>query len=1036
MKNRILYLLISVFALSCVPTAAAERIGMPVRRAIGRTLSRIVAREVSGGYVKVQGVDASRGRVRVYASVGLSYYPFREGNAGAMRDSVRALLPREYRRARIELYTDGREIAELIPMAYRDPDQVRRLVARRRLVPFTNRSARPLVERLSAPVRAGKGLAGRHIALWQSHGRYFDQPKNRWKWQRSQLWQTCEDLYTQGYVLPYLVPMLENAGACVVLPRERDVQLHEVLADNDAPGQYAESGVWEQGGAGFAHLRQVYRAGENPFRDGTTRRTRSVRGEATGSAVWRADIPERGEYAVYVSYESLPESADDAEYTVHHLGGDTKFAVNQTMGGGTWIYLGGFLFDAGEQAVVTLSNRSREAGRVVSADAVKIGGGYGNVARTVCDSLRIGGGTYAEETSGYPRFCEGARYWLQWAGFGEEVYTPKGGTDDYKDDYMSRAHWVNALAGGSEQMPDSAGLRIPVDMALAFHSDAGVRDGDETIGTLGIFFTRENKGRFGGGADRYRSRDLTDLVMTQIVSDIRRAWEPEWNRRGLWNRAYYEARVPGVPTMLLELLSHQNFADMRYGSDPRFRFSVARAVYKGILRYLASQYGVPYVVQPLPVGEVAAEFAGGDEVRVSWTPVADSLEATAAPDGYVVYTRIDDGGFDNGRYTAEPFFVERQEPGRIYSYRIAAVNAGGESFPSEIVAACRVPDERGRVLIVNGFDRVSGPVSQRCDSLAGFRTDLDGGVPDRRDITFIGPQEVFDPAQARCEVDSLALGACGCDYAADVIGGNTFDYAALHGRSVAAVGYSFCSMTARRAADGWDAAEYPVVDLILGKQRRTVVGRGVRGEEFETFPADLQHTISDYLIQGGNLFVSGSYVASDLEAETASEADRRFAREVLHCVAAGMEVSADQPEARRGRVRVMTPEAAFSRGEYRFNDAYGPDCYRVETADRLRPAGDGAFPVMRYAGGGVAGVAFGMPCPAAEAAGSAGPADGAGNAGDAADGGRLAAGGRGFVVGFPFETIVSEVQRDRLMRDALRFLTGGSRSGPDAGAGR
>ena len=54
----------------------------------------------------------------------------------------------------------------------------------------------------------------------------------------------------------------------------------------------------------------------------------------------------------------------------------------------------------------------------------------------------------------------------------------------------------------------------------------------------------------------------------------------------------------------------------------------------------------------------------------------------------------------------------------------------------------------------------------------------------------------------------------------------------------------------------------------------------------------------------------------------------------------------------------------------------------------------------------------------------------------AADGGRLAAGGRGFVVGFPFETIVSEVQRDRLMRDALRFLTGGSRSGPDAGAGR
>ena len=123
--------------------------------------------------------------------------------------------------------------------------------------------------------------------------------------------------------------------------------------------------------------------------------------------------------------------------------------------------------------------------------------------------------------SGYPRFCEGARYWLQWAGFDPKVYTPKENADDYKDDYMSRAHWVNALMGGSERMPDSTGLRIPVDMALAFHSDAGVRLNDETIGTLGIFYTRENKGRFEGGADRYRSRDLTDIVMTQIVSDIR-----------------------------------------------------------------------------------------------------------------------------------------------------------------------------------------------------------------------------------------------------------------------------------------------------------------------------------------------------------------------------------------------------------------------------------------------------------------------------------------------------------------------------------
>ena len=346
MKNKVLYILISLFALGNV---SAAEIGSATRQEIGRTLSRIVSREVTSGYqkpepitVRVQAVKASRSRVRIYATAALANYPFREENLRAMRDSVRALLPHEFRKAAVELYTDGREAFELIPLACRNATQLRKAVDKKKIVLFTNRSGRPLVTRLSASETPGRGLSGRHIALWQSHGRYFDQTENRWKWQRSALWQTCEDLYTQSYVLPYLVPMLENAGACVLLPRERDVQKYEVLADNDAAGQYAEEGAWESGGAGFAHLRQVYHTGENPFRDGTTRRVRTVTGGATGRAVWQADIPERGEYAVYVSYESTPESADDAHYTVRHLGGETSFAVNQTMGGGTWIYLGRF----------------------------------------------------------------------------------------------------------------------------------------------------------------------------------------------------------------------------------------------------------------------------------------------------------------------------------------------------------------------------------------------------------------------------------------------------------------------------------------------------------------------------------------------------------------------------------------------------------------------------------------------------------------------------------------------------------------------
>ena len=967
-------------------TAHARRDDFPrsSRDSIKAVLSRIVRREVLGGHVDIESVRDIDKTLEIKASISLSYYPFRPDNLIAMYDSVRHRLPAAYAKHRLKIYSGKHLIDELVPSIYRPSDKRRR---------FTYRRTQPLVRRLSSPNRPSAGLYGRHIALWQSHGRYFDQRENQWRWQRSRLWETVEDLYTQSYVLPFLVPMLENAGANVLLPRERDMQKTEIIIDNDAgidsASHYAESGAWNSAGAGFAHLYEQYLTGQNPFADGTARSAATVTGErATATALWGATIPAAGRYGIYVSYRTLDDSADDAHYTVRHAGGRSEFAVNQRMGGGMWVFLGEFDLPAGSMdSIVMLDNRSSRSGRRITADAVKIGGGYGNIARTVCDSLRTPDGSYPTETSGYPRFCEGARYWLQWAGFDEEVYSPKRGTDDYKDDYMARAHWVNALAGGSERLPDAPGLAIPLDMAFAFHSDAGVRDNDETVGTLGIFYTRENGGRFSGGADRYRSRDLTDLVMTQLVEDIRRTYEPAWSRRGLWNRAYYEARVPAVPTMLLELLSHQNFADMRYGSDPRFKFLAGRAVYKGILKYLASQYDVPYVVQPLPVEAPAVRFAGDDRVTITWSPVLDSLEATAVPTGYVVYTRVDDGGFDNGRYTEVPSLTVAQEPGRIYSYRVTALNEGGESFPSEILAACRMPSSRGEVLVVNGFDRICGPESERSDTTAGFRSAEACGVPYLRDISYIGPQRVFDAAQARAENDSVALGACGRDYETEVVGGNTFDYPYVHGRSIAAAGYSFCSASAHAVERGEIAPEdFAAVDLVLGKQRATTLGPAQSERAFRAFPAELQAALRRYAAAGGALFVSGSYVGSDLwDGGRASESDLAFAREVLHFDFDG------GAAASQGRVRVVGSHPAFSRGDYRFEQRMAPACCAVEAPDALKPCGPGAFGVMRY-------VENGRPA------------------------GVACEEGRSFVLGFPFESVRDAAQRDRLMRDALVFL--------------
>lgn len=991
-----LYALCLFLSILCWQPLAARSGELPraSRDSIAAVLSRIVRREVSGGYVEVESLrERGRGRdrtVEVRASAALAYYPLREDNLRSIYDSVRSFLPREYDGCRIEIYSGKYLIDNLVPLMYR-----RRGGGAR----FTNRSPRPLIERLSSANRPAAGLAGRHIALWQSHGRYFDQRENQWRWQRSRLWETVEDLYTQSYVLPYLVPMLERAGATVLLPRERDLSTCEIIVDNDAGIDERTSYVehdgrekWGDAGIGFAHLRSEYLTGQNPFTEGTARGVKTtVRDEPSARAVWGAEIPERGTYCVYVSYKTLDDSPDDARYTVFHAGGQTEFLVNQRMGGSMWVCLGEFDLPAGRRdTIVMLDNRSSHRDRTVTADAVKIGGGVGNVARSVDPSKRTGGGYYASETSGYPRFCEGARYWLQWSGFPEDVYTPKDNLDDYRDDYMSRAHWVNALMGGSERLPDVSGKSIPVDLAFAFHSDAGVRLNDDIIGTLGIYCTQDNGGKFEGGVSRMRSRDLTDAVMSQIVGDVRALYEPGWSRRGMWDRAYYEARVPNVPTMLLELLSHQNFADMRYGLDPRFRFTVCRAIYKGMLRYLADQYSTAYVVQPLPVEGFRAELVGEHEVELSWRAAEDPLESTAVPTSYILYTRIGDGGFDNGRRVESTGICVEQQPDLIYSYRVTAVNDGGESFPSQTLAACRVSDERGRVLVINGFDRVSAPMSVQGDSIAGFYNLYDSGAAYLRDISFIGEQHNFDRSLSKSDNDNHALGSSYNDYETEIIAGNTFDYPCVHGRSIVRAGYSFSS-SSRQAVEAGDTdpAGYDAVDLILGKQRSTTMGRGTSGYEFKTFPEALQRVLRRYADRGGALLVSGAYVATDLWlGGDAVEADRDFARGVLHYSFGGNMAT------RRGDVRTVPSAFADRRYDMRFSTELNDSIYRVESPDILSPAGKGAFTALRYtANNQSAGVAYV---------------------------GKY----RTFVVGFPFETITDADARDRFMAQTLRFLVG------------
>ena len=41
----------------------------------------------------------------------------------------------------------------------------------------------PWVRNVSKPFSIARGLYNRHITVWPSHGRYYDQEKAQWKWQ-------------------------------------------------------------------------------------------------------------------------------------------------------------------------------------------------------------------------------------------------------------------------------------------------------------------------------------------------------------------------------------------------------------------------------------------------------------------------------------------------------------------------------------------------------------------------------------------------------------------------------------------------------------------------------------------------------------------------------------------------------------------------------------------------------------------------------------------------------------------------------------
>ena len=871
---------------------------------------------------------------------------------------LRSNLPKAYRKYQLTIITNGMSIDELIP------NRLSRNADQSRLWGDIDYTGEPWVKNISQPIAPTHGLQNRHLSLWASHGRYYDQGRGCWRWQRPKLFGTTEDLFTQTIVVPYLIPMLEHAGAIVFTPRERDWQKEELIIDNDNPiGNYFEvegNSKWSSTSLpGFAYHTGCYHDGENPFEAGTSRMVKTNTHKTNHTlAIYQPYFSKAGRYAVYVSYTTLPNSVDDALYTVWHKGEYTQFRVNQRMGGSTWVYLGTFDFDAGysEFNRVTISNHSATKG-VVTTDAVRFGGGMGNIERF-------------GQTSQLPRALEGARYSAQWAGMPYAVYSSKNGQDDYADDINARSHTTNLLGGGSCYMPTMEGRKVPIEISLAIHSDAGyAKDGEGLIGSLSICTTKFNEGKLNAGISRMASRDLADALLSNALLDIKYKYG-QWNRRELFDRNYSETRLPEVPSAILETMSHQNFPDMRYGQDPNFRFTLARSIYKTILRYINDQHGRPFIVAPLAPDNFRVEFHHKNEVRLSWNAVDDPQEPTAKPTGYILYTAVGDADFDNGTYIrSDCEYTMTVEPGMLYHFKVAAVNRGGMSFPTETLSAYYSPAALGTVLIVNGFHRLSSPAIRNTDSEQGFDLDEDPGITYGPTYGWSGRQQNFDRSQMG--IENGGLGYSGEELTGMLIAGNDFNYVQTHAKAIAATGrYHIASCASEALETGRIKNHYDAVDLLLGLERND--GHSLR--YYKTFNSSMQYMFRQLTAHGTSLLVSGAYVGSDM----LSDGERQFLATMLKCRYSG------RNQAATNEVRGLGTNLFYWS---QLNEQH----YAATATDILQPVGH-AYTAMQYADGSDAAIAY----PGSDY--------------------------RSFVMGFPFECIQDSKKRASIMNGILNFL--------------
>jgi MYXO-CTERM domain-containing protein len=509
----------------------------------------------------------------------------------------------------------------------------------------------------------GGALEGVRIAISAGHG-WLPDGSGGWRTQRLHwAFEGCgdcrgiiEDFMSGEIVTDYVIPLLHRMGAEVVVVREPDHDTRQYATlDIFDPG-YEETGDWSDGAS-----------------DGYYGRGYRVLGPGeSGAATFSPPSLGTGLRRVQIRWLEGTNRIPAARVTITHAGGTSEVLVDQRDSGRGWIDLGQFWFEPG-RASVTFS-RAHDEGWLI-ADAVKFGGGVWT-------------------TSNKPWWEMGAVNYVPYAGAPGSV-TARGDVTirpTYAE-YVSADYYVSIHANASGQAGGSMAngfetYRYSCQLYADFSSSDAATNCDDPPG----------------------SRAFIDTVHPAVLARLRADWDPTYADRTKRVANFGEVReLDGIPGLILELGFFDNLvtptgrrmSDNQALHDPRFREAFAYGLADGLAAHVQAGASAP---PPRPSGLWARNEPGG-VMRVGFSPV-DGAE------GYVLYVAEGPhrGFLPRPMADGTEIVLDDLVPGEVYVFRVAAVDANGESLPSKAVAArfrgvTPEGEAPANALLVLGYDR-------------------------------------------------------------------------------------------------------------------------------------------------------------------------------------------------------------------------------------------------------------------------------------------------------------------------------------------